>query len=79
MAINFKVGLYSEFLWLMLCFFLEIGKLLSYVTKKTKNKYLNRLLFIPDTPEDVYPFFVCPFQPQIVFGQFSSITCFKIT
>ena len=38
MAINFKVGLYSEFLWLMLCFFLEIGKLLSYVTKKTTTK-----------------------------------------
>ena len=59
-------------------FSLEIGRLLSNITKKTPQKiYLYRLLFIPDSPEETP--FVCPFLFQIVFGQFFSIMCVKIT
>ena len=51
-----KVGPYLAFLWLRLYFSLEIGRLLSHVTKKTKkNIYLNGVLSIPDSLEYVYP------------------------
>ena len=35
-----KVGPYLAFLWLRLCFSLEIGRLLYHVTKRTK-KYIS--------------------------------------
>ena len=46
---------------------IAIGRLLSYVTKKTKKKYLNRVVFIPVSPEDIYPLLRLSFQAQIVF------------
>ena len=56
-------------------FSLEIGRLLSYVTKKTKNKYLNRLLSIPDSPEDVYAILRLSISTQIVFSQIKKKWC----
>ena len=59
----FKVGPYSGFLLLESWFFFLL-KFLSYVT----NICLNRILSVPESQEDVYTIFVCPFQPQLVFS-----------
>ena len=74
-----KAGPYLAFLWLWFFFCLEIGRLLSDVTKQTKNKYLNRLLSIPDSPEDVYPLLRLSISTPNSIWPFFSIMCVKIT
>ena len=51
----------------LLFLLIYIGRLSSHVTKKYI--FLNRLLSIPESPQDVSPLLFCPFQPKVVLGQ----------
>ena len=55
-------------MWPMdLWFSIEIGKVLFQVTQKPQNIYMSTGYFPFQNLQKMYIFFVCPFQPQLVF------------
>lgn len=61
-------------------FILEIVRISSYVIKAPPPNNVSTGYFLIQNIQNMYiPFYVCPFQPQLVFGLSISKQCVKIT